>query len=86
MMVEEDAQHDHQLAIICELLPNLSPDDPQLATLATTIADAIVAQLLRYNSEFAHYVPEARRTPRIELRPHADPDWFPPGIKHRYTR
>jgi phenylacetate-CoA ligase len=38
------------------------------------------------NSEFAHFVPAERRTPRVRLRPYADPEYFPPGVKHRYTR
>jgi phenylacetate-CoA ligase len=50
------------------------------------IAQAILAQLLRLNSEFANYVPAERRVPRVILRPFADPQHFPAGAKHRYTR
>ncbi|MFG1611277.1 hypothetical protein [Nonomuraea wenchangensis] len=44
------------------------------------------AHLLRLNSEFAAYVPPHRRRPDIQLRETGDPDYFPPGAKHRYTR
>ena len=50
------------------------------------VADSITAHLLRLNSEFAHYVPPERRTPDITLAPTGDPDYFPVGVKHRYTR
>ena len=53
---------------------------------AEAIADCVLAQLLRLNSEFAHYTPPERRRPRIELKPAGDPEWFPAGVKHRYTR
>jgi phenylacetate-CoA ligase len=43
-------------------------------------------QLLRLNSEFAHYVPAERQLPEVVLRPAGDPQYFPVGVKHRYTR
>ena len=43
-------------------------------------------QLLRLNSEFAHYVAEHDQTPVITLLPNGDPEYFPGGVKHRYTR
>ena len=43
-------------------------------------------QLLRLNSEFANYVPAGTSAPHVELRPAGDPDYFPRGVKHRYTR
>ena len=43
-------------------------------------------QLRRLNSEFAHYVPPEYQAPQITLLPAGDPDYFPPGVKHRYTR
>jgi phenylacetate-CoA ligase len=49
-------------------------------------AASIHRHLLRLNSEFAHYVPADRQRPRIELAPQGDPDYFPLGVKHRYTR
>jgi phenylacetate-CoA ligase len=75
----EDAPH---LAVTVELAPGqeATPDK------AEAIAEAVLAQLLRLNSEFANYTPAAYQRPRVSLRPAGDPEWFPPGIKHRYTR
>jgi phenylacetate-CoA ligase len=50
------------------------------------IADSICYHLRRLNSEFAHYVPESNQTPQIELRLTGDAEYFPVGVKHRYTR
>ncbi|TQS40361.1 hypothetical protein [Cryptosporangium phraense] len=38
------------------------------------------------NSEFAHYVPPARQVPEVHVRTVGDPDNFPVGVKHRYSR
>jgi phenylacetate-CoA ligase len=43
-------------------------------------------ELERHSSEFASYVPDAQRTPQVELRAFGDPSYFPVGVKHRYTR
>ena len=53
---------------------------------AATIACSIRDQLLRLNSEFAHYVPGDHQLPDVQLRPAGDPEYFPIGVKHRYTR
>jgi phenylacetate-CoA ligase len=61
---------------------------------ATTVAShgqmvgpsAIVAALRRLNSEFAHYVPAQDQTPGVDLRECGDPEYFPVGVTHRYTR
>jgi phenylacetate-CoA ligase len=50
------------------------------------IADSILTHLLRLNSEFANYVPPDRRALQVTLAPTGDPDHFPVGVKHRYTR
>ena len=50
------------------------------------MADSVLAQLMRFNSGFANYTPAENRRPRIELKPTGDPDWFPAGVKHRYSR
>ena len=80
--VAEDADRNPHLAVAAELAPGEhgSPDRQTLAT------ESIRAQLSRLNSEFAHYVPEAYQTPRVTLLPAGDPDYFPRGVKHRYTR
>jgi len=50
------------------------------------IAESIRAQLLRLNSEFANYTPAERQLLKITLCAFADPEYFPAGVKHRYTR
>ncbi|GAB7046556.1 phenylacetate--CoA ligase family protein [Catenuloplanes indicus] len=78
----EDADRDRVLSVVVELAPGEKPS----AHRERLAGEAIRAELLRLNSEFAHYVPADRRTPRIELRPAGDPEFFPAGVKHRYTR
>lgn len=70
------------LHITVELVRGIEPT----AELAAAIRESLHQKLLEQNSEYAHYVPEARRSPEIVLRPFADPTDFPPGAKHRYTR
>lgn len=80
--VKEDADQNKRLAVTVELLPDISatPD------MHSTIADSIHAQLLRLNSEFAHYVPAHYQCPEVTLLPAGDGSYFPAGVKHRYTR
>jgi phenylacetate-CoA ligase len=75
----EDADRDRRLRVTVELAPG-STGDPDL------VAVSIRDQLLRLNSEFAHYVPAERQLPDIVLRPAGDREYFPVGVKHRYTR
>ena len=77
--VVEDADGDYQLRVTVELAPGRDADAGQLA-------GSIRDQLQRLNSEFAHYVPAGRQLPQVQLRPFEDPEFFPPGVKHRYTR
>ncbi|MGH8581886.1 MAG: phenylacetate--CoA ligase family protein [Gammaproteobacteria bacterium] len=78
----EDTDRDLYLQIVVELAPRERPSEPRREALA----QAVRTELMRLNSEFAHYVPAERQTPYIELRAAGDPEWFPPGVKHRYTR
>jgi len=82
LMAEEDEAHDRRLRVVVELAPGVAAGDVDRAV----IADAMVRHLLRLNSEFAHYVPAERRRPEVELAPAGDAQWFPVGVKHRYTR
>ncbi|MBP2325375.1 phenylacetate-CoA ligase [Kibdelosporangium banguiense] len=75
----EDADRNLKLRITVELAKDKQGDP---AVLAESIRD----QLLRLNSEFAHYVPAERQLPEVVLRPPGDPEYFPIGIKHRSTR
>lgn len=79
---QEEADHNRRLCIAVELAPGESAS----AERERAVADAIEAQLTRLNSEFAHYVPAERRVPQVRLLPAGDPNYFPVGVKHRYTR
>jgi len=75
----EDAARDVSLRVTVELAPGAAGD-------AAVIASAVRRELVRLNSEFAHYVPVERQLPQVVLRPTGDPEYFPIGVKHRYTR
>lgn len=80
--VQEDADHNRYLSVTVELAPGVEADEAK----QEAIAASMLAQLTRLNSEFAHYVPPEYRLPRITLLPTGHPDYFPVGVKHRYTR
>jgi phenylacetate-CoA ligase len=82
--IVETAARDRELAIAVEL--SAAGAGAVAGLLAEQVADAILAVLLRLNSEFAHYVPAARQRPRITLWPMGHPEYFPVGVKHRYSR
>jgi phenylacetate-CoA ligase len=82
VMAREGLASAPELYIAVEVAPGVSADPGK----EQAIGEAILAQLLRLNSEFANYTPAAYRRPRVELRPTGDPDWFPTGVKHRYSR
>lgn len=82
MQVIEDADKNKALSIVVELSPGMAADQEK----QQTIAASILQQLRRLNSEFANYVPEVYQTPQIQLRAAGDPEYFPIGVKHRYTR
>ncbi|MEU4690442.1 phenylacetate--CoA ligase family protein [Actinoplanes sp. NPDC023714] len=78
----EDADRDRRLSVVVELAAGAEPSEDRRMLAAVSIR----TELLRLNSEFAHYVPSAYQTPLVELRPADDPEFFPRGVKHRYTR
>jgi phenylacetate-CoA ligase len=78
----DDINGDKQLHIAVELLPGITESSEMIPV----IANSIHQQLLRLNSEFAHYTPAERQIPTISLHAFADPAYFPTGVKHRYTR
>lgn len=82
LQVRENPAGDKQLRVAVELQPGVSPDN----LLTDTIAEAIKQQLLRLNSEFANYTPVEHQLPNVALHAFADPEFFPLGVKHRYTR
>jgi phenylacetate-CoA ligase len=78
----ETPDGDKHLSVTVELLPAVAPDEGK----ARAIAESVKTQLLRLNSEFANYIPAEKQRPQVSLRPFEDPEYFPAGIKHRYTR
>jgi phenylacetate-CoA ligase len=80
--VVENVQRDKELHVIVETSPGIAPTE----SLAEAIGASIQRHLLRLNSEFANYVPPARQAPQITLRSAGDPEYFPAGVKHRYTK
>ncbi|MGH8922262.1 MAG: phenylacetate--CoA ligase family protein, partial [Actinomycetes bacterium] len=75
----EDDDRDRVLRVTVELAPGRTGD-------ADVLAASVRDQLVRLNSEYAHYVPAERRLPEVRLLPAGDPEYFPVGVKHRYTR
>jgi phenylacetate-CoA ligase len=82
LQVLETVERDKELHVAVELAPGVEA----AVHMADVIGTSIRTQLLRLNSEFANYVPAARQTPQITLRPCGDPEYFPMGVKHRYTK
>jgi phenylacetate-CoA ligase len=80
--VKEITDQDKALSVVVELAPSVNPK----AEIVDAIAASIRNQLIRLNSEFANYVPAQFQTPRVTLAPTGDPEYFPLGVKHRYTR
>jgi phenylacetate-CoA ligase len=78
----EDADRNRYLSVVVELAPGAEPG----ANKELAIAESILAQLRRLNSEFASYVPAEYQLPRVRLARLGDPEYFPIGVKHRYTR
>ncbi|WP_353932948.1 phenylacetate--CoA ligase family protein [Okeanomitos corallinicola TIOX110] len=82
LQVKEDEDKNRFLSVVVELAPGVEGSVEKTAT----ITNSIVNQLLRLNSEFANYVPGEYQTPQVELKPTGDGEYFPVGVKHRYTR
>lgn len=75
-------EYESQISVAVELSADAQPS----AHLEKRVARSIREQLERLNSEFANYAPPERRTPRVQLLPLGHPEYFPVGVKHRYTR
>jgi phenylacetate-CoA ligase len=82
MESKEDADHDRYLAIAVELAAGVTGTEE----MRDGIAQSVAGQLRRLNSEFAHYTPPEHQLPRVTLHPAGDPEYFPTGVKHRYSR
>jgi phenylacetate-CoA ligase len=82
MQILEDEDFNRFLSVVVELAPSVQADEDKVQA----ITQSIVQQLRRLNSEFANYVPPEYQLPQVILKAMADPDYFPPGVKHSYTR
>lgn len=82
MEVRGDAEGSEFLHVAVEMLPAVTAD----TEMQDVIAESIKKQLQRLNSEFANYVPATKQIPQVELLPFGDSEYFPVGVKHRYTR
>ncbi len=82
LQVKDDEDKNRFLSVVVELAPGVEASEEK----RNAIASSILSQLLRLNSEFANYVPQEYQLPQVELAPMGDPEYFPIGVKHRYTR
>lgn len=82
LQVKEDADKNRFLSIVVELAPGVEASEE----MRDAIASSILSQLQRLNSEFTNYVPTEYQMPQVTLTPTGDPEYFPIGVKHRYTR
>lgn len=82
MEIKQDEDRNSILTIAIELAPEITPSEE----IKNNIATSITTQLLRLNSEYANYVSPEDYTPQINLYSFGDAEYFPIGVKHRYTR
>lgn len=82
LQVKEDGDKNRFLSVVVELASGVTGSEEK----QNAIASSILTQLLHLNSEFANYVPPDYQLPQITLTPTGDPEHFPLGVKHRYTR
>lgn len=82
LQVKEDADQNRFLSVAVELALGVEGSEEK----REAIASSILSELLRLNSEFANYVPPQYQMPQVRLAPMGDPEYFPIGVKHRYTR
>ncbi len=82
LQVKEDADRNRFLSVVVELAAGVEGDEE----MKQAIASSILAQLRRLNSEFANYVPPEYQLPVVTLTAIGDAEYFPMGVKHRYTR
>jgi phenylacetate-CoA ligase len=82
LQVIEDDDKNRFLSVTVELIPGIEESQEKIPILT----ESILQQLKRLNTEFANYVPSEYQTPRVTLKSHGDTEYFPLGVKHRYTR
>jgi phenylacetate-CoA ligase len=83
MQVKEGLVDDKpRLTVAIELAKDAAGDD----AFGEAVAAAVLGQLRRLNSEFTNYVPAEFQKPLVSLYPTGHPEYFPVGVKHRYSR
>lgn len=82
MEIKQDAEANSLFTIAIELVPGLTKNED----IENAIAFSIYTQLIRLNSEYANYVAPQYQLPHITLYEYGNQEYFPLGVKHRYTR
>lgn len=82
MEIKQDDRANSLFTIAVELVPGLRENED----IRNAIALSIYTQLIRLNSEYANYVAPQYQLPHINLYPFGNKEYFPTGVKHRYTR
>jgi phenylacetate-CoA ligase len=82
MEVKEGIGAKPAFALAVELAHNQAASED----LADKVGAAVLGILQRLNSEFSNYVPADLQRPVVTLYPQGHPDYFPVGVKHRYSR
>ena len=82
MEVKEGIGAKPAFALAVELAHNRAAE----AGLADRIGESVLGILRKLNSEFANYVPADLQRPIVTLYSQGHPDYFPVGVKHRYSR
>jgi len=74
--------------IICDVPHTCTGRDSSIRNMTRLqdIQQSVTHQILRVNSEFAHYVPENSQAPVVVLQAYGAPALFPLGVKHKWTR
>jgi phenylacetate-CoA ligase len=80
--VVEDTAHDASLQVTVELVGGQQPSPD----LEHSVRQSIERHLPQVNSEYAAYVPKERQTVAVHLLSLGESNYFPTGVKHRYTR
>jgi phenylacetate-CoA ligase len=82
MEVKEGLADRPRFTVAVELADKESADPTRIDLAEREILDT----LLTHNSEYANYVSKDDQRPVVTLWSKGDPDYFPVGVKHRYSR
>lgn len=82
MQLASSRDEDVELEVVVELARGVEGSD----TLRSDVCRSLRTHIEAQNSEYRSYVPDAKRTPSVRLLAQGDPEYFPVGVKHRYTR